>query len=267
MAAAALAGAGRLDVWINNAGVTAFAPIEEGPFEEQRCVLETHLFGAIFGARAVVPIFRRQRYGVLINVGSLLSRMGQPFVPAYVISKFGVRGLSEALRVELADEPDIHVCTFMPYAIDTQHFETGASRVGFQARAMPPTLSPQKVARALVDLAARPRRERHVPRAAVLGLALHALFPRTVERLLLHALETWHFSPAPEPVSSGSLFQPAREPAAVQGRRGPRIGVLRFAVWAIGDLLRGAKRPGHRLRPQPAPDAPADDHDAVRSKP
>jgi hypothetical protein len=172
-----------------------------------------------------------------------------------VISKFGVRGLSEALRVELADDPDIHVCTLMPYAIDTQHFETAASRVGFQARAMPPTLSPQKVALALVDLAARPRRERHVPRIAALGLAVHVLFPHTVERLLLHALETWHFAPAPEPVTSGSLFTPTPEPAAVRGQRGPRIGTLRFALWALGDLLRGSRRPGRRLRPQPAPSA------------
>ena len=259
LAQAALAESGQIDVWINNAGVTAFAPIEEGPFDEHRRVLETNLNGAIHGARAVLPIFRRQRHGVLINVGSILSRMGQAFVPAYVISKFGVRGLSEALRVELADEPDIHVCTLMPYAIDTQHFEAAASRVGFQARAMPPTLSPEKVATALVDLAARPRRERHVPRVAALGLALHVLFPGTVERLLLHALQTWHFSRTAEPVTSGNLFRPRQEPAAVQGQRGPRIGVLRLALWAIGDLWRGRKPPARRLRPHPAPDVTADD--------
>jgi short-subunit dehydrogenase len=264
LADAALAESGCIDVWVNNAGVTAFAPIEEGPFAEHRRVLETNLHGAIFGARAVVPIFRRQQRGVLINVGSLLSQMGHAFVPAYAISKFGMRGLSEALRVELADEPDIHVCTIMPYAIDTQHFEAAASRVGREARAMPPTQAPESVAEALVALAARPRRQRYVPRAAALGLALHALFPRTVERLLLHALQTWHFTPVREPVKAGNLFQPTREPAAVHGQRGPRLGVLRFALWALGDLLRGRERSGRRLAPQPAPHGSAEAQPATR---
>ncbi len=254
LADAALAKWGRIDVWINNAGVTAFGRLDAGPLDEHRRVLETNLIGSIHGARAVLPVFWRQKRGVLINVGSILSKMGQAFVPSYVISKFGLRGLSEALRVEVADEPEIHVCTFMPYAIDTQHFESGANRTGLQARAMPPTQSAEKVASALLGLAARPRRELHVPRVAALGIALHALFPRTVERLLLHALEVWHFAPAPEPIASGNLFHPTPEPAAVHGRRGPRIGMLRFALWAIADLLGFGARPRRAGAPEPAPE-------------
>jgi NAD(P)-dependent dehydrogenase (short-subunit alcohol dehydrogenase family) len=261
LARAALDASGRIDVWINNAGVTAFIPLEMGAFDEHRRVLETNLHGAIFGARAVLPIFRRQKRGVLINVSSLLGKMGQAFVPSYAISKFAIRGLSEVLRVELADERDIHVCTFFPYAIDTQHFETAASRIGLKAHPLPPTQSVETVAAALVSLAERPRRELHVPRVAALAVVLHALFPRTVERLLLHALRTWHFDRDAQPITSGNLFQPASEAGATHGRREPRIGALGFAVWAIGDLARMAAQAlrGRSEQPpsDPGPPAPA----------
>src|SRR5690349_2435874 len=54
---AALDAYGRIDVWVNNAGVTLYALLEDGSFDAHRRVIETDLFGAIFGARAVVPVF------------------------------------------------------------------------------------------------------------------------------------------------------------------------------------------------------------------
>lgn len=222
---------GVVDAWINNAGVTAFGPLESTPIEQHRQVLETNLWGAIHGARAILPRFRRQGYGVLVNVGSVLSRVGQPFVPSYVISKFALRGLSEALRAELADQPRIHVCTLLPYAIDTPHFEEGANWVGRKPHAMPPVQSPEKVARALVELIQHPVRERLVPRSAAIGLALHALFPRTVERLIHDVLSHWHFGPSEPVKAQGNLWQPANHAVVVHGTRPPRIGLARLAAW------------------------------------
>ncbi len=191
----------------------------------------------MFGARAVVPVFRRQHGGVLINVGSILSKIGQPFVPSYVISKFALRGLTEVLRVELAEEPNVHVCTVMPYAIDTPHFESGANEMGLRPRGMPPIQSPEAVARAIVRIAERPHRERHVPRLAVLGLALHALMPATTELLLLRALRAWHFDPTPEGRKGGNLYQP--EPvSSVHGHRRPRLGFPAFMRWMLREIGR-----------------------------
>lgn len=227
----ALEQTGTLDVWVNNAGVTRFGSIEEGPIDEHRQVIETNLFGAIHGARAAVPVFRRQRRGILINVGSVLSRIGQPFVPSYVISKFALRGLSEALRAELADELDIHVCTLMPFAVDTEHFESGANHIGYEAHAMPPTQTPEKVALALVSLAERPCRERYVPRIAPAGIALHAVFPRTVERILLEALTKWHFG-APQAPKSGNLARPEQANGRVHGERKARLSTAALLFYA-----------------------------------
>jgi NAD(P)-dependent dehydrogenase (short-subunit alcohol dehydrogenase family) len=225
---------GGIDVWINNAGVTAFGTLEGISLEEHRRVLETNLWGAIYSARAVVPIFRRQGHGVLINVGSVLSKVGQPFVPSYVISKFALRGLSEALRAELADKPHIFVCTLLPYAIDTPHFQVGANLVGRKPYAMPPVQSPEHVARELVALAERPRRELHVPRIAAWGLSLHALFPRLVERVIHDSLSRWHFGESQALEAAGNLWTPSAEPASAHGERLPRIGLPALVGWVFG---------------------------------
>jgi NAD(P)-dependent dehydrogenase (short-subunit alcohol dehydrogenase family) len=225
--------AGGIDVWVNNAGVTLFSPLDQGPFEEHRRVIETNLYGPIFAARAVVPIFRRQKRGIMINVGSILSKVGQPFVPSYVISKFALRGMSEALRVELADELDVHVCSLLPYASDTEHFESGANELGRDAHAMPPVQSPEKVAAAIVDLAVHPRREVHLPRYAPLGLALHFVLPRATERLLLEVLGKWHFGGAPEPSTTGNLYEPMRPDGAVHGDRQARLTGFTLMLYAL----------------------------------
>jgi NAD(P)-dependent dehydrogenase (short-subunit alcohol dehydrogenase family) len=235
LAARAVDAFGAIDIWINNAGVTLFAPLEQGPFDDHQRVIETNLFGAMHGARAAIPIFRRQHHGTLINVGSVLSEVGHAFVPAYVISKFGMHGLTEALRVEVADEPDIHVCTVFPFTIDTPHFEVAANLIAQAPRALPPMQSPEKVARAIADTCERPRRVRFVPRSIVLGLALHALTPRTSERLLLDALRKFHISDAPDPIKAGNLYEPQpNEPPRTHGDRPPQLATWKFVVWAAG---------------------------------
>lgn len=236
----ALEAHGRIDIWINNAAVTLFSQLEEAPFEEHQRVIETNLFGAMHGARAALPIFREQHRGILINVGSVLSEVGHAYVPSYVISKFGIHGLSEALRVEVADEPNIHICTVIPYTLDTPHFEVAANRLARAPRALPPMQSPERVARVIARLCERPRRLRFVPRSIVAGLALHAIAPRASERLLLDALRRYHVNlagPPPEGMS-GNLFESARAPAHTHGERSPQISTPRFAAWAATRFVR-----------------------------
>jgi short-subunit dehydrogenase len=234
---AALALGGRIDVWINNAGVTLFSLLEAAPFEEHRRVIETNLFGPMYAARAVAPVFRRQKRGILINVGSVLSKVGQPFVPSYVISKFALRGLSEVLSSEFADEEDVHICSLYPYAMNTPHFQSGANRIGRNPHAMPPEQAPEKAARALVSLVEHPRRELHVPRMAALGLLVRDLFPRTTERLLLHALRQWHFDERGTSGSAGNLYEGDPGSSAVSGSRAPRISTPKFVLWVLRELL------------------------------
>jgi short-subunit dehydrogenase len=226
-----------VDVWINNAGTTMFAHLDEGDFADHRRVIETNLLAPMYAARLLIPVFRRQNAGTLINVGSVLSEVGQPFVPSYVISKFGLHGLSEAVRTEFAETPAVAVCTVLPYATDTPHFEDGANFTGRQARAMPPAQSPEVVAAAILDLAARPRRQRYVPRYMALGVLLHWMWPEFTERVLRRALQRFHLV-GRQAATRGNLSEPVPRRGSVRGSRPPLIGVAGLAVWVAADLLR-----------------------------
>jgi hypothetical protein len=117
--------------------------------------------------------------------------------------------------------------------------------------------SPEKVAIALVELAEHPRRERRVPRVAGLGLALHALFPETVEKAILHLVREWHFDFAPQRPSLGALFFPSERVGHEHGRRPARIGFPAMLAWAALHFVRWvvSERPNGRrpsLRPHSA---------------
>ncbi|HEY3358355.1 MAG TPA: SDR family NAD(P)-dependent oxidoreductase, partial [Polyangia bacterium] len=129
LAQAAVGTFGRIDVWINNAGVGLFGKIEEVPMDAVRRVIDINLLGYVLGARVAIPIFKAQGGGVLINNASILGRLTQPFTSAYVASKHAVLGLTEALRLELRDT-DIQVCAVLPAAIDTPFYQHGANYTG-----------------------------------------------------------------------------------------------------------------------------------------
>jgi NAD(P)-dependent dehydrogenase (short-subunit alcohol dehydrogenase family) len=245
LAAAAMQAHDRIDVWINNAAVTYFAPLDEGRLDEHRGVIDANVLGYLHGARVALPIFKRRGRGVLINVSSILGKVGHPFVPSYVVSKFAVRGLTEALRASLADYPDIHVCTLLPYAIDTPHFLTADRDIPRRPRPMPPLQSAEKVARAMARLVEHPRHERHVPSYMQLAVLLKHLAPVTTDAVLLHVLQQFHLGPPASP-QHDDVFRPERGSGEVHGRGEdePRLrAVLTFAAQdAMRLLWRRAQR-------------------------
>jgi NAD(P)-dependent dehydrogenase (short-subunit alcohol dehydrogenase family) len=161
---------GRLDGWVNNAGVNQYGPFEEVPFDEWRRVVEVNLLGQAHGARAAIPYFREQGEGMLVNVTSVLAKVPSPLQSAYVASKFGVRGLTDALRQELADVPGIHVCNVLPGPIDTPLFQSAANHTGWRIKAPEPTVDAKRVAGAILRLLAAPEDEIGVGLNTRLGL-------------------------------------------------------------------------------------------------
>ncbi|HEY4556323.1 MAG TPA: SDR family NAD(P)-dependent oxidoreductase, partial [Lysobacter sp.] len=120
LAAAAIARFNRIDVWFNNAGVAALGVFEDIPREDHERVIRTNLIGAINGSHAAMRQFRRQRSGNLINMASILGQTPAPYYASYCASKYGIVGLSAALRQELRaqGETGIHVSTILPMAAD-----------------------------------------------------------------------------------------------------------------------------------------------------
>ncbi len=110
LAEAAVEFSGRIDVWVNNAGVMAAGGFTDTPVEVHDQVIKINLMGYIHGAHAVLPFFKRQQSGILINNISIGGYYPTPYAVGYSASKFGLRGGSEALKVELSSWPNIHVC-------------------------------------------------------------------------------------------------------------------------------------------------------------
>ena len=191
---------GRLDVWINNAGVMAYGSFEQIPSEVFRRVVEITLMGQVHGARAALPRFRAQGGGTLINLSSTWGRVTTPWVSPYVIAKHAVRALSECLRHELDGAEEINVVTLVPQAVDTPIFEHAANYTGHEIRPIPPLNDPEDVAAGIVRCIESPRREVTYGRAGRALEALYALWPSMYCRI------------APAMYSRGSLSRDRAEP-------------------------------------------------------
>jgi short-subunit dehydrogenase len=168
---------GSIDVWVNGAVLLALGRFEEVPFEAHRRVVETNLLGYMHGAYVVLPHMREQGSGVLINISSGFGLVGPPYQDSYTATKFAQRGLSQALRGELRDT-DIHVCTVMPGGVDTPAYLQAANYTGRVAHPAGPVLSPEKVARVVLECAEKPRPEVIVGNSVRTLALLHALLPR-----------------------------------------------------------------------------------------
>lgn len=208
---------GRIDVWVNNASVSLFSRFEETPTDAFRRVIETNLFGYVHGAKAAIRHFREQGRGVLINVSSMVSKVGQPFTSAYVSSKFAITGLSECLRMELMDTPGIQVSTVLPASIDTPLFQHAANYTGRAVKAMTPVYPARQVAQAIVAMASSPKREVFVGNSGRMLNLMHTIAPGFAERRMANQVNQDHFADRPADPSPGNLFEPMPRYSGVSG--------------------------------------------------
>jgi NAD(P)-dependent dehydrogenase (short-subunit alcohol dehydrogenase family) len=114
---------GRIDVWVNNAGLSGgMRPLEEIPSEEIGVIIDTNIKGVLEGCRQVMPIFRRQGKGVLINISGLGGK-GEPaeFSTVYAASKAAVTSLTKSVARE-HKMPGISVFAVIPGMVKTDFF-------------------------------------------------------------------------------------------------------------------------------------------------
>jgi NAD(P)-dependent dehydrogenase (short-subunit alcohol dehydrogenase family) len=112
----------RVDVLVNNAGYEQHGAVEDLSMEEIKTQFETNFFGAVRVTKAVLPIMRKQRRGIIVNISSIGGRVGVPLNSAYVGSKFALEGFSESMKYEL-ESFGIKVILIEPGAVSTNYLE------------------------------------------------------------------------------------------------------------------------------------------------
>jgi NAD(P)-dependent dehydrogenase (short-subunit alcohol dehydrogenase family) len=113
---------GRIDVIINNAGYGLFSPIEDITLDQVKEQFETNFFGVVRLVKEVLPVMRKQRNGIIVNVSSGAGRVAIPVSSAYVATKFALEELSESMRYELK-EFGINIIIIEPGVIRTNFVE------------------------------------------------------------------------------------------------------------------------------------------------
>ena len=201
---------GKIDVWINMAGVGAIGPFWEIPLEDQVRVVDVNLKGVIYGSHAAIQQFRKQGYGRLINMGSIESVNPLAYHASYAATKGAVLNFTQALNNELRlnGYKNITVVNVEPWAVDTPFWRHAANYTGRSPRmaAMDPT---HKVVNATIRTSLRKRKELPVGWKATGAWLSHRLMPRATEKLSANIIHKHQIEKAPPAaITSGSLHEP-----------------------------------------------------------
>ncbi|MDB4972901.1 MAG: yxnA [Myxococcaceae bacterium] len=216
---------GRLDTWVNNAGVGIFGLDREVALDDMRRLFDVNFWGVVHGTRAALPRLA-EHGGVLINVGSIESEIGMPYHAAYSAAKHAVKGYTDTVRMEVDKEgAPVFVTLVKPAAIDTPFFDHGMNYMAKNPAPPPPAYAPEVVARTILHCAQKPVREITVGSSGRVFIALTRHLPRTSDRMLEATMFSMQQTDQPTRTDrAGSL----RRPGAFNGQeRGQYNGFVR----------------------------------------
>jgi NAD(P)-dependent dehydrogenase (short-subunit alcohol dehydrogenase family) len=237
--AAAESELGPVDVWVNCAFASVFAPFAEVDLEEFRRVTEVSYLGYVHGTRTALQHMRPRDRGVVVQVGSALAYRGIPLQSAYCGAKHAIQGFNESLRCELLhDGSNVRVTMVQMPAVNTPQFSWVLNRLPRRPQPVPPIFEPEVAARAVLFAADHPRRREYwVGGSTVATLLANAVAPGMLDRYLAR---TGYDSQQTEQASSGrdpaNLWQPADSaPGEDRGAHGAfddRSHSRSYQLWA-----------------------------------
>ena len=213
---------GRIDTWVNNAAVSIYATVEQLDPDEMERLVRVNLLGQMYGSKAAIARMKPRGSGTIINVGSALSERAIPLQSAYVASKHGVRGFTEALRLELAHEDaGIEVVLILPSSINTPLFSFARSKLGVQPMPVPPVYEPRVVAEAICHAAEHGGREIVVGGWGKLLMVGQWLSPSLLDRYMLQGGRAFEQQKTRRPDDQrDNLFEPSTGFGSTSGQFG-----------------------------------------------
>lgn len=177
---------GPIDVWVNVAFSSVFAPFTEITADEFRRVTEVSYLGFVHGTMAALARMRSRDAGAIVQVGSALGARSIPLQSAYCGAKHAINGFTESVRTELLHEhSNIHVTVVQMPALNTPQFSWVLSRLPRHPQPVAPIYQPEVAARAIVYAADHPRRkQRWVGASTVATILGQRLLPAVLDRYL-----------------------------------------------------------------------------------
>jgi NAD(P)-dependent dehydrogenase (short-subunit alcohol dehydrogenase family) len=235
---------GPIDIWINVAMASVFAPIVEMTADEYRRVTEVTYLGYVWGTMAALRRMRPRNRGTIIHVGSALAYRGIPLQSAYCAAKHAIQGFTDSLRCELIhDKKDIHVCIVEMPAVNTPQFGWVRNKMPNKAQPVPPIFQPEIPADAIVFAATHRRREIYVGFPTVLAIIGNKIAPKILDHYLA-SYKTQQTDEPRNPNQPDNLFSPVEHDFGAHGTFDSRarsvsweLWIVKNRAWVIGILL------------------------------
>jgi short-subunit dehydrogenase len=217
---------GRIDTWVNNAGVSIYGRIEEVPLDDMRQLFQTNFWGVVHGSLQALKHMRKSG-GALINLGSEVSDRAVPLQGLYSASKHAVKGFTDALRMEVEkDQLPLSVTLIKPAGIDTMFTRHARNYMRHEPSLPPPVYAPELVANAILYAAQHPQRDVFVGAAAKMMSLGSQHMPRLLDRYMTTTMfRQQQAAELAPPDRADNLYQP--DGYALQQRLGYQEGKVR----------------------------------------
>jgi len=225
---------GPIDIWINAAMATIFAPVSDITAAEFRRATEVTYLGTVHCTMSALRRMRPRNRGKIVQVGSALAYRAIPLQSAYCGAKFAVRGFTDALRVELMHEKsDVGVTMVQLSAFNTPQFQWGRTRLPRRPQPVPPVFQPEVAAEGIHYAAHHRRRELWVGYPAVKAIIGNGLVPWLADRALAKKGYTGQMDDQPVPADRpDNLFEPVDHDFGTHGRFDDRSRRCSPQLWA-----------------------------------
>lgn len=175
---------GRIDTWVNNAGVSIYGRLDEVTEEDSRRLFDTNFWGIYYGSLAALP-YLRENGGALINLGSEVSETVVPLQGMYSASKHAVKGFTDALRVEIEeiDKAPVSITLIQPTATNTPFPQHARNYMENEPKLPSPLDDPEDVAEAILKAAVKPTRSKKVGAMSKVNTATAKIAPRLGDKI------------------------------------------------------------------------------------
>ncbi|HYT25002.1 MAG TPA: SDR family oxidoreductase [Actinomycetota bacterium] len=225
---------GPVDVWVNNAMTSVFAPFAEIEPDEFRRVTEVTYLGVVNGTRAALRRMVPRDRGTIVQVGSALAYRGIPLQSAYCGAKHAIQGFTESVRCELFhDRSHVRIAMVQLPALNTPQFEVVLSRLPQKSQPVPPVYQPEVAARAIVWAAGHSRREVWAGASTAATIVANSVVPGLLDRYLARTgFRSQQTGEPADPDRPANLWEPVPGDRGAHGAFDPRSHGQSAQLWA-----------------------------------